>query len=121
MRGSKLAMEAISSNRGIALPIFGATAFLGARGSLDEVEIFPDFDIIRLVGDHVDKCPAGAALRFIHQRFQFLFSSLSIRSFPGELLAVVKIIFGGIGENRKLTFERRRARRQKCGEDYRER
>jgi hypothetical protein len=87
----------LSANRGIALPIVRAAAFLGARRSLNQLEILPDFGVISLVGDHIDKSPAGAPLGFVHQRLQFLFAELSIRSLRGELLAVVKIILGGIG------------------------
>jgi hypothetical protein len=120
MVSSKLAMAAtptvtsvsLSANRGIALPVFRAAAFLRARRSLNEFEILSDFCVISLVGDHVDKSPAGAPLGFVHQQFQFLFAGLSSRSLRGKLLAVVKIILGGIGEDRELTFERRRARRQ---------
>jgi hypothetical protein len=108
---------ALSANRGIALPVLRATAFFRARRFLNEFEILPDFCVIRLVGDHVDEGPAGAPLGFVHQRFQFLFAGLSSRSLRGELLAVEIIILGGIGEDRELTFERRRARRQCCGED----
>lgn len=107
----------LSANRGIALPVLRATAFLRSRRFLNESEILADFGVIRLVGDHVDKSSAGAPLGFVHQRFQFLFAGLSSRSLLGELLAIVKIVLGGIGEDRELIFQRRRARRQQCGND----
>jgi len=110
------ALVALSANRGIALPVLRATAFLRARCFLNEFEILPDFRVVSFVGDHVDKSSAGTPLGFVHQRFQFFFPGLPSRSLRGELLAIVKIIFGGIGEDRELTFERR-ARRQQCGDD----
>ena len=102
----------LSANRGIALPALWATAFLRSCRFLNQFEILADFGVIRPVGDHVNKSSAGAPLGFVHQRFQFLFAGLSSRSLLGELFAIVKIVLGGIGEDCKLTFQRRRARRQ---------
>ena len=107
----------LSANCGIALPVLRAAALLRARRLLNQLEILADFGVIRLVGDHVDKSSAGAALSFVRQRFEFLFAGLPSRSLRSELLAIVKIILGGVGEERELIFECRRAPRQQCGDD----
>src|SRR5262245_66544409 len=85
-----------SLDRGAALR--WGPAVLGALGRADDAQVLADRDIIRAVGEQADERAAGGLLGLVDQLLELALTSRLVFRRGRELLTVVKMVLGGVGE-----------------------
>ena len=76
-------------------------ALVTAPGLLGELLLSTDCDVIVAIGQLRNHGPTDPGLGFRHQTLQFRRTVRKELALSFELLAVVEIVFGGIGERRR--------------------
>jgi hypothetical protein len=91
-----------SPGGGIVLKLVWKLAFFDACGRVYHLELLTRHDVIALVGEHAYRRAPRALASLVHEQLQFPLFGSPVSALREELLAGMKLIFAGIGEDREL-------------------